>query len=321
MLGSCLVACPALADLGSPSPPCFLPLSSGRGTDALLGILPLSAAEEFGGVGSSRPPGLAQRAIDDEEPEKKKKPLPGEEQPPLEPQSMKEEAEDLEPKSPTKALLMSAALPGLGELYVGSPRGFIFMGVEAATWITYAAYHSSSNDKEDEMFSFADQHFSMGAFEADCVGQPGQPCSEAINQIRNFYENDRAEYYEIISKNPIYKPGWGVDVQGTSYTYENGPRPTPEGTDEFRRWVADQAQAQDSHYASYNETRDDRNSLDKTARGMTMVALVNHLASAWDAFALAKGFNAQLPAETEMKFKINGSFNNPGAKLVFRRRF
>ncbi len=98
-------------------------------------------------------------------------------------------------------------------------------------------------------------------------------------------------------------------------------RGRPEGTNDFRRWVADQAQAQDGQYASYNDTRDDRNSLDKTARGMTMVALVNHLASAWDAFALAKGFNAQLPAETEMKFKINGSFNDPGAKLVFRRRF
>ncbi len=192
------------------------------GLDAVSSLLPLSA-EGLGGWFTSRPPGLAQRAIEDEETEKK--PPEGEEEPPIEPQPIKVENEDLEPKSPTKALLMSAALPGLGELYVGSPRGYIFMGVEAATWITYAAYHSSSNDKEDEMFSYADRHFSVDAFQQDCVGQPGQPCSEALTQIRDFYENDRAEYYEIISKNPIYKPGWGVDVAGDAYTYENGPRP------------------------------------------------------------------------------------------------
>ncbi|HWN80811.1 MAG TPA: hypothetical protein VNM87_01830, partial [Candidatus Udaeobacter sp.] len=230
-----------------------------------------------------------------------------------------------ERKSPARAFLLSALLPGLGEFYVGSPRGYVFMGVEAATWITYASYKSSSNSKEDELFDFADQHFSIGAFRDNCVGQPGQPCSEAVQTIENFYSNDRAEYYEIISKNPIYKPGWGVDVdtQG-DFTYENGvPPDCPGGRcgDDFRAWVSNQAAKQDEHYASYNELRDDRNSLDKTARGMTMVALVNHLVSAWDAFALARGFNASLPGATEMKVKFKTSLGNPGASLTFKRHF
>jgi hypothetical protein len=300
-----LFARPATADLHVPQVSPFLPLVA-RGLESL---------------DPTQPVGLAQRAIDDEEPPKKKPEATPEEPivPPLAEQKLEPEA--LERKSPAKAFLFSALLPGTGELYVGSPRGYVFLGIEAATWITYASYKSSSSNKEEEMFAFADDHFSIDAFSRNCVGQPGQPCSDALSQIENFYVSDRAEYYEIISKNPIYKPGWGVTVDSQGdFTYENGPPPA-EGTDDFRSWVSNQAAKQDEHYASYNETRDDRNSLDKTARGMTMVALVNHLASAWDAFALARGFNANLPGETEMKVKVRTSLGNPGASLTFKRHF
>jgi hypothetical protein len=304
-----LIARPVAADLHVPQVSPFLPLHIARGLE---------------GLDSSQPTGLAQRAIDEEPPKKK----PGEpvvEEPPVPipppAESQLEAAEPVERKSPARAFLYSALLPGLGELYVGSPRGYVFLGVEAATWITYASYKSSGNDREDEMFGFADGHFSIDAFSQNCVGQPGQPCSEALAQVENFYLNDLPEYYEIISKNPIYKPGWGVSVDSQGdFTYENGPPPN-EGTDDFRAWVSNQAAEQDEHYASYNELRDDRNSLDKTARNMTMVALVNHLVSAWDAFALARGFNANLPGETEMKVKLRTSLGNPGASLTFKRHF
>jgi len=312
VLGTCAlllsVSRPAAADLTTPGLPRFLPLHAAHG---------------FEGLGQLTPPGLAQRAIDDEQPKKKPEepPVPEEVKPETakEPEAPAEEA--LERKSPAKAFLLSAILPGVGELYVGSPRGYLFMGVEAATWITYASYKSSSNNKEDELFDFADKHFSINAFSENCVGQPGQPCSDAVQTIEGFYANDRPEYYEIISKNPIYKPGWGVDVDANGdFTYENGTPPN-EGTDDFRSWVSNQAAKQDEHYASYNELRDDRNSLDKTARGMTMVALVNHLVSAWDAFALARGFNASLPGATQMKVKFKTSLGNPGASLTFKRHF
>ena len=309
-LGTCVffAARPATADLATPGLPRFLPLHAAHG---------------FEGLGPLSPPALAQRAIDEEPPKKKpeEQPVPEAVTPEAAEKAKVAEAEAQERKSPAKAFLLSALLPGLGEFYVGSPRGYVFMGVEAATWITYASYKSSSNNKEDELFSFADDHFSINAFSQNCVGQPGQPCSEAVQTIENFYASDRAEYYEIISKNPIYKPGWGVDVASDGdFTYENGA-PPQEGTDDFRSWVSNQAAKQDEHYASYNELRDDRNSLDKTARGMTMVALVNHLVSAWDAFALARGFNASLPGETEMKVKFKTSLGNPGASLTLKRHF
>lgn len=315
ILGSVvLLALPAGADLGTPSPSPLFDLRS---------LFP----------GAGRGPVLAQRAIDDEEEPKKKKP----EEPATEPAATLPEPglevpeiAAVAPKSPTKAFLLSALLPGMGEFYAGSNRGYLFLGIEAASWITYASYKASGNDKEDELYAYADRNFSIAAFEDGCVGQPGQPCQEALAAINNFYENDKGEYYEIISKNPIYKPGWGVDVQADgSFTYENcpvdlncPPDPTQPGQEAaYRAWVADQAAAQDRDYVSYNGLRDDRNSLDSKARGATMVVLVNHLVSAFDALLAARSFNADLPQGVNMDLKIKGSFSNPGAKLVFKRTF
>jgi hypothetical protein len=312
LLGFGLCAGPARADLSRPeSSPLF------------------SVRSLFPSPGSG--PVLAQRAIEDEAEKKKKKP---EEPVTTEPAAgvlPESPPAAVEPKSPTKAFILSALVPGMGELYCGSNRGYAFLGVEAASWITFASFRMSANDKEDEFYGYADDSFSIAAFEQGCVGQPGQPCQEALNAINNFYENDKGEYYEIISKNPIYKPGWGVDVESDgSFTYENcdpddlncPPDPAQPGQESpYRTWVADQAAAQDQDYVAYNGLRDDRNSLDSKARTATMVILVNHLVSAWDALMVARGFNADLPQGVNMDFQIKGSFSNPGAKVVFKRRF
>ena len=336
-------AVPARADLHSPSPSELLPLRD------LLGGLWRGGS----------PPVLEQRAIQDP----KKKPAeeadqetkdaaetpaetpaqtpagtPDEAAPPGEtpsaapPPPLGESilsprpAAEVELKSPASAFLLSAMLPGLGELYSGSNRGYLFLGVEAVSWITFASYRASSNNKEGELFDFADDHFAIGAFEETCVGQPGQSCQEALDQISNFYANDPDEYYEIISKNPIYRAGWGVVVTPGGWTYENAPPPECGPSDypcreQYRRWASDQSAAQDRSYVRYNELRDERNSLDRTARGMTMIALVNHVVSAWDALMVARGFNARMPGQVEMDFKIKGSFGNPGARFILRRTF
>lgn len=312
LLGLALLALPASADLSARSP------------SPLFGLRSLFPGSDSGPV-------LAQRVIEDEEEAKKKKPAEGESEPASAVIELtREDLEPVAPKSPTKAFLLSALLPGMGELYAGSNRGYIFLGIEAASWITFASYRMSANDKEDELYAYADGNFAIAAFEDGCVGQPGQPCQEALDSINNFYENDKGEYYEIISKNPIYKPGWGVDVQSDgSFTYENcpidlncPPDPTQPGQEAaYRAWVADQAAAQDFDYSTYNGLRDDRNSLDSTARSATMVVLVNHLVSAFDALMVARSFNADLPQGVSMDLKIKGSFSNPGAKLVFKRKF
>ncbi len=52
---------------------------------------------------------------------------------------------------------------------------------------------------------------------------------------------------------------------------------------------------------------------------MTMVALVNHLVSAWDALMVARGFNTALSGGLHMDLKLRANHGHPGATVVLKR--
>lgn len=61
------------------------------------------------------------------------------------------ETENSKPKSGIKAALLSAALPGLGQLYLDEKgRGQFYLIAEGATWATFAAFQIYSKWKEDD---------------------------------------------------------------------------------------------------------------------------------------------------------------------------
>ena len=58
---------------------------------------------------------------------------------------------DSRPKSGIKAALLSAALPGLGQLYLDEKgKGQFYLIAEGATWATFAAFQIYSKWKEDD---------------------------------------------------------------------------------------------------------------------------------------------------------------------------
>jgi hypothetical protein len=58
-----------------------------------------------------------------------------------------------------KAMLLSILLPGAGEYYSGAKvRGQIFMGIEAAVWLGFAAYRVYGGWKENDYKSYAAAH-------------------------------------------------------------------------------------------------------------------------------------------------------------------
>ena len=65
-------------------------------------------------------------------------------------------------KSPVLAGIMSAILPGSGELYVGEYlKAAIFFAVEAALITTAVIYDNKGDDKTTEFQNFADEHWSV----------------------------------------------------------------------------------------------------------------------------------------------------------------
>jgi len=139
-------------------------------------------------------------------------------------------------KSPVLAGVMSAVLPGSGELYVGEYlKAAIFFAVEAAL-ITVAVINNNEGDKLTAEFeTFADEHWSVVDYANILMLHPGIPEDCNIENLINPDENlppwERIEdwdelnhceeeethdlpnygeqqYYELIGKYPQYSSGW-----------------------------------------------------------------------------------------------------------------
>ncbi len=69
-------------------------------------------------------------------------------------------------KSGFLAAMLSLAIPGLGEYYVGESmwRGMIFTGIEAGLWIEMFHYQSLYNNKQNAFYAYSDQHFCVAKY-------------------------------------------------------------------------------------------------------------------------------------------------------------
>jgi hypothetical protein len=202
------------------------------------------------------------------------------------------EKEEKEPsqveKSPGKAFIFSALVPGSGELYVGAKRGFIFLGAEAVAWTSSYFFHKSGKQKEDEYLNFADNHWSferLPAVGGTCNGSPYTADRDSL--IRYFYEHNKQHFYEDIGKQPFYQCAWD----------------SPE------------------NLGSYLDMRDKSNWLLKNSDYAIMAAVVNHVISAIDALRLARNYNANLGHGMKLNLKLKTSLHSSGIILVASRKF
>ena len=61
-------------------------------------------------------------------------------------------------KSPSRAFLLSAVIPGTGEFYAGAKRGLLFVAAEIAFWTTYFVLHGQAEDTKEDYVQFVDSH-------------------------------------------------------------------------------------------------------------------------------------------------------------------
>jgi hypothetical protein len=197
-----------------------------------------------------------------------------------------------EAKSPGRAFLLNLIVPGAGHLYAGNKRGWIHLGLEGATWVTYLYYHDRGKSKEDEFEAYADAKWDSTTYMSSSTYNP-----ERWQILRDFIdEGNMQQYYEDIGKLPDYWTGW------EGYTDPPADAPT-------RRF--------------YYGVRNDSNNFLKNARYAIVGGFVNRLVSAVDVLRLLKNRGrANLGNDTQIKFNMRTRpFSNENAlKITVTRR-
>jgi hypothetical protein len=220
-------------------------------------------------------------------------------------------------KSPFLAAVLSLAIPGAGEYYVGDKnwwRGLIFSGLEAGLWLEYAHWTSRGDDSTTAFYAYSDAHFSVPRYatymdtllSTDSIKRVIDPSNPAeVNgaeesldslalthaNIQNFTHrlafNDRQQYYEMISKYLQFIPGWD--------TREN--------------------------WNSASEMRNRMNDQYGTATYFLWGVIANHILSAVDAALVAHDHNSQLRLHGDIIRKAfpNGALGYvPTANIEYR---
>ena len=180
-------------------------------------------------------------------------------------------------KSPKKALLFSAVLPGAGELYAGSHlKSATFFAVEVAAWVGYVSFHNKGKDLEEQFVTFADTHWRESEYWDAIARQSGRDRNdlaalkefEKENFSHSLHETKNQQYYEMIGKYDQFNVGWD-DTE------------THKARDSARR-------------IKYEDIRHDSNVNFKRATIGTTVVLFNHVVSAMDAVWTVNRYNKRL---------------------------
>jgi hypothetical protein len=182
-------------------------------------------------------------------------------------------------KSPKKAFFYSLIVPGAGEYYAGSKiKPAVFLGLEAILWTGYAVYHKKGSNAKDDYIKFADDHYQWWVFRSWWLNAPTSVTDDYSHRMPWDSTYNRPEfnheYYENIGKYSEFQVGW--DDIGPSVD----PPGFPNGKDSL----------------SYNRNRylnmrRESNDYYQNASTMVMLALANHIISAFDAALTAKGYN------------------------------
>ncbi len=195
-----------------------------------------------------------------------------------------------------KALLLSAILPGTGQLYLGETvKGYIFLGVEAAAWVFAINYTVQGNNADRDFKHYVDANwhedwyrsteYSFAIMDTLPTRQSGTAFTGQYSQWQGLSWDEKSQYlpsnfthelpsshnqqyYEMVGKYMTqFGYGWGD-------THPNGA-PNYDSTNGIWNGTSPEA----SHYEDMRYTS---NKLLKMGNNFMMLATLNHVLSVTD---------------------------------------
>jgi hypothetical protein len=188
-----------------------------------------------------------------------------------------------------RAMALSAALPGAGQLYAGEKSAILFALAEVAGWTTRWLYTRDARRESEH----ADQFVGVPADTASAWSyerwqQAGSGRDPAALEV--LYAGDREAFYNLITHDERYFDGWVGPDQGETR-------------------------------ADFQHLRDLSDGSTARARTSGKVIWLNHMASAFDALRAARIHN--LPLRRNLELHINSSWRRSGPTMtaMIERRF
>ncbi len=195
-------------------------------------------------------------------------------------------------KSPTKAMLLSLAVPGAGQYYYGSRvKPFIFLGAEVAAWALHLKWHGDGVDAQDAFEAFNREHWSRTAYEDQYLlwvyGETDDELIGAREVSHHLPDIRTQQYYEMTGKYDQFSWGWDDARRNDSVLADFGPG------NETLRVTGGATTPQSSNRMTYEDMRHDSNQKYDRARKMIMVSLLNRLISGFEAYFMTQKRNRQ----------------------------
>ncbi|HIE26720.1 TPA: hypothetical protein EYP66_05500 [Candidatus Poribacteria bacterium] len=208
-------------------------------------------------------------------------------------------------KSPSKAFLFSAFIPGTGGIYAESKRGYLYIATEIVFFAGYFLAHRSASSLKDDYLQQVRDHVK---FDAEVSPQLAAKEFKDWNledfEHATMYDNWHNVYTEDDGK-PLERVGPFYWEDRENVKDEDRQR----NPDSRKRQVA-------------FDLRQDSNERFKLAKTFLGLVIFNHLVSAIDARIAAKLYNKRLISEKSgLAFKTTVLPDSVESRFEFYRRF
>lgn len=238
-------------------------------------------------------------------------------------------------KSVFLAGLMSAVIPGAGEIYTGNYlKAGLFLAIEAAAITTAVIYDNKGNDQTTMFENYANTHWSPDRYaqwSLDNLQNLAPSISESdLNYYQNNLFNNGELNYNILNRMEQLIGGYyshQLDPFGTQQYYEMigkyhqfNPGWDDFGNQPFQPYDPDNYKVTDK-FKYYSGERSKANDFYSVAKTAVTIVILNHIISAVDAALSANSYNKSLETKVSLEKQNIGFYTEYYPQLNLKLRF